>query len=132
MQVDAYQLGRAFPGMTWLQWNGRFRDDVRRYMRGDPDMVGTMMQRVYGSDDLFPDTILEARHPYQSVNYVTCHDGPTLYDLVSYNSATGWNCGHEGDAGVPADVMELRKRQMKKPVLRAPALQRHPHAARRR
>lgn len=76
-----YELGRAFPGVTWLQWNGRFRDEVRRFVRGDDGMLGALMQRLYGSDDLFPDDVLDAYHAYQSVNYVTSHDGFTLYDL---------------------------------------------------
>ena len=92
-------------------------------------MVPALMQRLYGSDDLFPDDRVNAFHPYQSVNYVTSHDGFTLYDLVSYdrkhNEANGhnnsdgpednysWNCGSEGDDGVPPCVMELRKRQAK-------------------
>ena len=127
--ADVYQLGRSFPGTLWFQWNGRFRDDVRRFVRGDAGMVSTVMQRLYGSDDLFPDERIYAYHPYQSVNYVTSHDGFTLYDLVSYkqkrNWANGrnntdgmvenysWNCGWEGDAGVPPEVLQLRKRQVK-------------------
>ena len=94
-------------------------------------MVPTLMQRLYGSDDLFPDERIYAYHPYQSVNYITSHDGFTLYDLVSYkqkrNWANGrnntdgmvenysWNCGCEGDRGVPAEVLQLRKRQVKAP-----------------
>lgn len=125
----AYQLGRSFPVKNSFQWNGRFRDDVRRFVRGDPGVVSALMQRLYGSDDLFPDDRMHAFHPYQSVNYVTCHDGFTLYDLVSYdrkhNEANGlnntdgpddnysWNCGWEGDEEVPARVLELRKRQAK-------------------
>ena len=83
--TGAYQLGRGFPGMTWLQWNGRFRDDIRRFVKGDPGMVADLMRRIYGSDDLFPDSRADAYHAYQSVNYVTSHDGFTLYDLVAYN-----------------------------------------------
>ncbi|MFZ3210828.1 MAG: isoamylase [Terriglobales bacterium] len=125
----AYQLGRGFPGLTWLQWNGRFRDDIRRFVKSDPGMVPDVMRRIYGSDDLFPDTRAEAYHAYQSVNYVTSHDGFTLYDLVSYdrkrNWANGhnnqdgmddnysWNCGQEGDEGVPAEVRALRRKQVK-------------------
>ncbi|MGD0040706.1 MAG: isoamylase [Isosphaeraceae bacterium] len=125
----AYQLGTEFPGALWHQWNGRFRDDVRRFVRGDPGMVGALMLRLYGSDDLFPDNPHDSRRPYQSINYVTCHDGFTLYDAVAHNEkhnwANGhgnsdgtaenfsWNCGWEGDEGVPADVMALRKRQAK-------------------
>ncbi len=127
--AGAYQLGTQFPGALWRQWNGRFRDDVRRFVRGDPGMVGALMLRLYGSDDLFPDNPRDARRPYQSVNYVDCHDGFTLYDLVAYNErhneANGhgnddgtrdnysWNCGWEGDEEVPDDVMALRKRQAK-------------------
>ena len=127
--AGAYQLGTRFPGAIWQQWNGRFRDDVRRFVRGDPGTVPALMRRLYGSDDLFPDDPRDACRPVQSINYVTCHDGFTLYDLVSYNrsttrpTATGnadgtaencsWNCGWEGDEGVPGDVMALRQRQAK-------------------
>src|SRR5579871_6248628 len=127
--TGAYQLGRGFPGVTWLQWNGRFRDDIRRFVKGDPGMVPDLMRRIYGSDDLFPDDLDDAYHAYQSVNYVTSHDGFTLYDLVSYNEkhnwANGqnnqdgmnenhsWNCGHEGDAGATAEVLALRRKQVK-------------------
>lgn len=124
-----YELGHNFPGSLWFQWNGQFRDDVRRFLRGDPGLVGTVMRRLYGSDDLFPDDRMNAYHPYQSVNYITCHDGFTLYDLVAYNDkrnwANGhnnedgaaenhsWNCGWEGDDGLPEEVLQLRKRQIK-------------------
>ncbi|MDQ7785561.1 MAG: isoamylase [Desulfomonilaceae bacterium] len=127
--VSSYQLGRCFPATTWLQWNGQYRDQVRRFLKGDPGLVPDIMRRIYGSDDLFPDSMEESYHAYQSVNYVTSHDGFTLYDLVSYNSkhneANGldntdgvddnfsWNCGREGDQGVPADVLNLRRRQIK-------------------
>lgn len=125
--AGAYHLGRN--AVQWCQWNGKFRDDVRRFVRGDPGLVPTLMQRLYGSDDLFPDDRLNAFHPYQSINYVTAHDGFTLYDLVSYdhkhNQANGhnnsdgtdenysWNCGWEGDENLPTPVLELRKRQAK-------------------
>ena len=127
--AGAYQLGRAFPGLAWAQWNGRFRDDVRRFVRGDAGMVPALMRRLYGSDDLFPDDRASAYHAWQSVNYVTAHDGFTLWDLVSYNAkrngANGhdnrdgtddnlsWNCGWEGDEGAPPEVVALRKRQTK-------------------
>jgi isoamylase len=127
--TGAYQLGRGFPGITWLQWNGRFRDDVRRFVKGDTGMVPDLMRRVYGSDDFFPDNRADAYHAYQSINYVTSHDGFTLYDLVSYNEKHNWpngqnnqdgmnenyswNCGHEGDAGAPAEVLALRRKQVK-------------------
>ena len=118
--VDAYQLGRSFPGLAWRQWNGQFRDDVRSFVKGDAGMVVALMRRLYGSDDLFPDGPGDVCRPYQSVNYVTAHDGFCLYDLVSYNEkhneANGhenrdgpsdnrsWNCGWEGDHGAPAEV----------------------------
>jgi isoamylase len=127
--TGAYQLGRGFPGITWLQWNGRFRDDIRRFVKSDPGMIPDVMRRIYGSDDLFPDTRFDSYHAYQSLNYITSHDGFTLYDLVSYdqkrNWANGhknqdgmdenfsWNCGHEGDEGVPPEVAVLRRQQVK-------------------
>lgn len=127
--LAAYQLGRGFPSFSWRQWNGRFRDDLRAFVRGDPGMVPNLMRRLYGSDDLFPDTPAEAYRPFQSINFVTSHDGFCLYDLVSYNEkhnlANGydntdgtdnnlsWNCGHEGDEGAPSEVLALRRRQAK-------------------
>jgi len=127
--TGAYQLGRGFPGVTWLQWNARFRDDMRRFVKGDRGMVPDVMRRIYGSDDLFPDNRADAYHAYQSVNYINSHDGFTLYDLVSYNTkrnwANGhqnqdgmdenysWNCGHEGDGDIPSDVLALRRKQVK-------------------
>jgi len=127
--AGAYQLGTGFPGMFWHQWNGQFRDDLRRFVRGDAGMVPKLMQRLYGSDDLFPDRIEEARRPFYSINYVISHDGFTLYDLVSYNKrhneANGhdnedgtpdnfsWNCGVEGDDVVSPDIAALRQRQAK-------------------
>ena len=86
--AGAYQLGESFPGMRWLQWNGRFRDDVRRFVRGDAGMVPALMCRLYGSDDIFPDDRMHAFHAYQSVNYVNSHDGFTLYDQVSLQRTT--------------------------------------------
>jgi isoamylase len=83
--MASYQLGRTFPGMTWLQWNATFRDDVRAFVRGDSGMVERLMRRLSGSDDVFPDDLMDAYHAYQSVNFVTCHDGFSLYDLVSYD-----------------------------------------------
>ena len=127
--TGAYQLGRGFPGLTWLQWTGRFRDDIRRFVKGDSGMVPDLMRRIYGSDDLFPDNRGDAYHAYQTVNYIDSHDGFTLYDLVSYNQKRNWkngnnnqdgtndnfswNCGHEGDEGVPPEVLALRRKQVK-------------------
>ncbi len=126
---NGYELGRCFPGITWSQWNADFRDDIRRFVRGDAGMVGALMTRLYGSGDLFPDDRMNAYHAYQSINFVTAHDGFTLYDLVSYNQkrnwANGednrdgnnnnlsWNCGWEGDVDVPSEVLQLRFRQAK-------------------
>lgn len=126
---DGYELGKSFPGTTWGQWNANFRDDVRRFVRGDAGMVGNLMSRIYGSADLFPDDRMNAYHPYQSVNFITAHDGFTLYDLVSFNEkrnwANGednrdgnnnnlsWNCGWEGDTDAPPEVLALRVRQAK-------------------
>lgn len=127
--AGVYQLGRAFPGIMACQWNGRYRDDLRRFVKGDPGMVPALMRRLYGSDDLFPDDRMNAYHPHQSVNYIASHDGFTLYDLVAYNQKRNWpnghgntdgteenhswNCGWEGDDGVPPEVMKLRKQQIK-------------------
>ena len=125
----SYELGRSFPGRSWSQWNGRFRDDVRAFVKGDPGKVGDLMTRVYGSSDLFPDDLDNAYRPFQTINYVASHDGFCLYDLVAYNGkhnlANGqnnsdgtdnnlsWNCGWEGDLDVPTEVMQLRKQQIK-------------------
>jgi isoamylase len=119
-----YQVG-SFIGDSWKEWNGRFRDDVRGFLKGDRGTVRMMAQRVLGSPDIFG---YREREPEQSLNFVTCHDGLTLNDLVSYNSkhneANGegnrdgvdnnlsWNCGIEG----PSDdesVERLRRRQVK-------------------
>jgi glycogen operon protein len=119
-----YQVG-AFPGMTWAEWNGRYRDVMRRFVRGDPGLVGEVATRLSGSADLYADG---GRCPTNSINFITCHDGFTLYDLVSYNdkhnAANGddnrdgtndnlsWNCGAEGDTD-DAAVLALRNRQAK-------------------
>jgi len=127
--IGTYQLGRSFPGLTWHQWNGQYRDDLRSFVKSDAGKVPALMRRLYGSDDLFPDSLLDACRPYQTVNFIDCHDGFGLYDLVAYNhkhneanghgNADGtddnlsWNCGHEGDAAVPSEVMRLRQKQIK-------------------
>jgi len=124
----SYQLGRNFPGTKWMQWNADYRDTLQRFVRGDANMVSDVMTRIYGSSDIFPDDRMHAYHPHQSLNYITSHDGLTLYDLVSYNHKSNWpngcnntdghddfswNCGREGDDQIPVDVMQLRKRQVK-------------------
>jgi isoamylase len=127
--IHAYQLGRSFPGKSWLQWNGRFRDDVRSFVKSDRGMVPSLMLRLYGSDDLFSEAPPDVSRPAQSVNFVTCHDGFCLYDLVSYNQKhnlengqgnrdgldanLSWNSGYEGDLDAPPEVHALRRRQVK-------------------
>ncbi len=119
-----YQVGQ-FVGDTWQEWNGQFRDDVRRFVKGDPGSVSTIAARVLGSPDLYGH---ENREAEQSINFVTCHDGFTLNDLVSYNDkhneANGednrdgsndnlsWNCGVEGPTE-DHTIEALRNRQVK-------------------
>jgi glycogen operon protein len=125
--TDAHDLARAFPVRAWQRENARFREEVRRFVRGEGGMVGRLMTRLYGSDDLFPDRGPWVHRPWQGVNLVTGHDGFTLRDLVSYdrkhNEANGhgnrdgardewsWNCGHEGDRGATPEVEAVRRRQ---------------------
>ncbi|HLA85094.1 MAG TPA: glycogen debranching protein GlgX [Thermoguttaceae bacterium] len=79
--AGAYQVG-TFGQLRWAEWNGRYRDDVRRFWRGDPDMRGPLATRLAGSSDLYQPG---GRRPYHSINFITSHDGFTLNDLVSYN-----------------------------------------------
>ena len=117
-----YQVG-DFPGFRWAEWNGRYRDLVRAFVRGDPDLIPEVATRIAGSSDLYE---ARGRRPTNSVNFVTCHDGFTLWDLVSYtdkhNAANGednrdgsthnlsWNCGVDGPTTDPG-VLALRRRQ---------------------
>lgn len=112
---DGYLMGQLFPGKTWRQWNDHFRDDIRSFVKSDPGLVGSLMQRLYGSTDRFPDDFFSNFRPMQNVNYVDSHDGFCMYDLVAYTDASqnSWNCGFEGEDGVPADVLQLRKQQVK-------------------
>jgi glycogen operon protein len=119
-----YQVG-SFIGDAWKEWNGQFRDDVRSFFRGERGSVGRVADRLVGSPEIYGH---EEREVEQSVNFVTCHDGFTLNDLVSYddkhNEANGednrdgaddnrsWNCGVEGPTEDPA-VNALRNRQVK-------------------
>jgi isoamylase len=119
-----YQVG-SFIGDSWKEWNGRFRDDVRAFFRAEPHSVRQMADRLVGSPEIYGH---EEREAEQSINFVTCHDGFTLNDLVSYerkhNEANGednrdgaddnrsWNCGVEGPTDDPA-VEALRNRQVK-------------------
>jgi glycogen operon protein len=120
-----YQVGRFPYGRRWSEWNGRYRDDVRRFWRGDPGFASELATRLCGSADLYEDS---GRQPRHSINFVTCHDGFTLADLVSYNhkhnEANGennrdgldenysWNCGIEGPTENP-EIQGLRRRQAK-------------------
>jgi glycogen operon protein len=119
-----YQVGR-FVGDAWQEWNGRFRDDLRRFIKSDERTVRGVASRVLGSPDIYGHKEREAEH---SINFVTCHDGFTLNDLVSYdhkhNEANGennrdgsddnasWNCGAEGPTDDVA-IEALRNRQVK-------------------
>jgi glycogen operon protein len=119
-----YQVG-SFVGDAWKEWNGRFRDDVRNFFRGQPGSLRRVADRIVGSPEIYGHKQREAE---QSVNFVTCHDGFTLNDLVSYNQkhneANGednrdgandncsWNCGVEGPTD-DAAVEKLRTRQVK-------------------
>ncbi|MGO9549343.1 glycogen debranching protein GlgX, partial [Mycobacterium sp.] len=118
-----YQVGN-FPGL-WTEWNGKYRDTVRDYWRGEPATLGEFASRLTGSSDLYEAT---GRRPGASINFVTAHDGFTLNDLVSYNGkhneANGednrdgeshnrsWNCGVEGPTDDP-EILDLRRRQMR-------------------
>jgi glycogen operon protein len=118
-----YQVGN-FP-VGWTEWNGRYRDAVRAYWKGDGGLIGELASRLTGSSDLYE---ASGRRPYASINFVTCHDGFTLADLVSYNEKhndanlednrdgtndnRSWNCGVEGPTDDPA-ILELRGRQMR-------------------
>ncbi|TDD29724.1 glycogen debranching enzyme GlgX [Actinomadura sp. KC06] len=116
-----YQVGN-FPPL-WTEWNGKYRDTMRDYWRGEPGAMPEFASRLTGSSDLYAD---DGRRPSASINFVTCHDGFTLNDLVSYdrkhNDANGegnrdgtdddrsWNCGREGPTGDP-EIVALRERQ---------------------
>ncbi|MEX1313159.1 MAG: glycogen debranching protein GlgX [Desulfotignum sp.] len=116
-----YQVGNFPP--VWTEWNGKYRDCVRDFWRGEDQTMGEFAARFTGSSDLYENT---SRLPYASINFITAHDGFTLQDLVSYNEkhnlANGeenrdgedynrsWNCGEEGDTGRP-EIHRLRQRQ---------------------
>jgi isoamylase len=110
-----YLMGRAFPGRSWSQWNDHFRDTARSFIGGEGGVVGDLMTRLYGSTDLFPDTLIDADRRYQSINFIDCHDGLNLCDLVSYTNEAqrSWNCGYEGTQNVPTEVAAIRRRQVR-------------------
>jgi glycogen operon protein len=119
-----YQIG-YFPGARWAEWNGKYRDAMRRFVKGDPGLIGEVASRITGSADLYQ---WQHEDPVNSVNFITAHDGFTLYDLCAYNEkhnwANGegsndgisdnlsWNCGVEGETD-DQFVNDLRKRQVK-------------------
>jgi isoamylase len=119
-----YQVG-SFIGDSWKEWNGRFRDDVRSFFRGEDGALARFADRLVGSPEIYGH---KQREPEQSVNFVTCHDGFTLNDLVSYNEKhneandegnrdgandnRSWNCGAEGPTDDPV-IEKLRNRQIK-------------------
>ncbi len=120
-----YQVG-SFPSWNrWAEWNGRYRDDMRSFLKGDDGMAGNAITRITGSRDLYSP---ESRGHKASVNFLTCHDGFTLYDLYSYNekhnekngwnntdgdnNGHSWNCGAEGETNDP-NVNGLRRRLIK-------------------
>jgi glycogen operon protein len=121
--VGTYQVGN-FP-VDWSEWNGRFRDTMRRFGKGDAGQVAETGWRLTGSADLYGE---DGRSAYNSVNFITCHDGFTLYDMVSYsakhnerngennqdgaNDNNSWNCGIEGDTDDPG-VLKLRQQLIK-------------------
>jgi isoamylase len=120
-----YQVGDFIYGNRWMEWNGKFRDDVRQFVKGDSGMISKLATRLAGSSDLYQD---DGREPYHSVNFITCHDGFTLHDLVTYNDKhnhlngennrdgsninLSWNCGIEGETDNP-EILSLRKKQIK-------------------
>jgi isoamylase len=119
-----YQVG-SFVGDTWQEWNGKFRDDVRSFFRGEEGTVTRFADRIFGSPDIYS---AKQRDAEQSVNFVTCHDGFTLNDLVSYNEKhnerngeanrdgandnRSWNCGVDGPTDDPT-IERLRNRQVR-------------------
>lgn len=120
-----YQVGRFPSWNRWAEWNGRYRDDMRSFLKGDDGMAGNAITRITGSRDLYSP---ESRGHKASVNFMTCHDGFTLYDLYSYNekhnekngwnntdgdnNGHSWNCGAEGETNDP-NVNGLRRRLIK-------------------
>lgn len=128
--AEPWDLGQYLVGHfphygCWAEWNGRFRDTVRRFIKGDPHLIGDFATRLCGSEDLYAN----GRRPWHSINFVTAHDGFTLYDLVSYaekhnwdngeenqdgeSHNNSWNCGFEGDGTPNPNIFFLRQKQMR-------------------
>jgi glycogen operon protein len=124
--IRQYRLG-SFSDRRWAEWNGKYRDAVRKFVKGDPGITGELASRIAGSYDLFAPTPESERSPFHSINFVTCHDGFTLNDLVSYNGKhnerngeqnrdgtddnASWNCGCEGFAEF-SDLPEEKIREI--------------------
>ena len=118
----AYQVG-SFPGLRWSEWNGRFRDDVRRFWRGDAGMTGALASRLCGSADIYQRS---GKSPLHSINFVTCHDGFTLNDLVSYaekhnrangeDNADGSNDNFSANLGIegPSDDVAIETARLRR------------------
>jgi glycogen operon protein len=125
--IRQYRLG-SFSDRRWAEWNGKFRDTVRRFVKGDAGVAPELASRVAGSYDLFSSESESERSPFHSINFITCHDGFTLNDLVSYdqkhnerngednkdgaNDNESWNCGVEGPTDDEA-IETLRRQQIK-------------------
>lgn len=123
-----YQVGTYPGGVRWSEWNGKFRDSVRRFIKGTDGCASAFATALCGSSDLYGN----GRHPYNSINFITAHDGFTLRDLVSYqnkhneengehnrdgcNSNDSWNCGHEGPTE-DLKILQLREKQMRNFIL---------------
>jgi isoamylase len=126
--LGTYQVGN-FP-IDWSEWNGKFRDTVRKFEKGDAGLVPELASRLSGSSDLYGD---DGRQPYNGINFVTCHDGFTLWDLVSYNAKANaanlennrdgtddnasWNSGVEGPTDDPA-ILQLRRQRAKNLIVK--------------
>lgn len=119
-----YQVG-SFPGYRWSEWNGKFRDDIRQFVKGTPGFQSELASRISGSFDIYNNS----RHtPLNSINFITCHDGFTMMDLLSYNNKHNednnesnkdgidenfsWNCGVEGETDNP-EIRDFRVKQLK-------------------
>jgi len=121
--IKTYQIGN-FPN-GWMEWNGKFRDTVRKFIKGDEGQSSELARRVMGSADIYAE---QGRPVYESINFITCHDGFTLHDLFAYNQKhnennqeenrdgtddnSSWNCGAEGETDDQA-ILQLRKQMIK-------------------
>ncbi|RUL86865.1 glycogen debranching protein GlgX [Tautonia sociabilis] len=127
--ITQYRLG-SFSDRRWAEWNGKFRDAVRKFLKGDMGIASELATRVAGSYDLFAPNSDSERSPYHSINFVTCHDGFTLNDLVSYNEKhnerngednrdghnenESWNCGYEGPVEDADDLTSEQKEEIER------------------